>query len=109
MVEAYYNSVSGAKYDNNQGGYTLPCSGAAPGFSFGVNDANTMITVPSEYIKYAPTTSSGKTCYGGIQSDSGIGFSIYGDVALKAAFLVFDSGRQRLGWEPKKLNLTSSG
>ncbi len=107
LVEAYYNVVSGAKYDNSQGGYTLPCSSAAPGFSFGVNDANILITVPGEYIKYAPVTSSGRTCYGGLQSDSGIGFSIFGDVALKAAFVVFDGGKQQLGWAPKKLNLTS--
>lgn len=108
VVSAYYGGVSGAKYDNNQGGYTLPCSGSAPDFFFAVGSAQELITVPGDYIKYAPTGSSGKTCYGGIQSDSGIGFSIWGDVALKAAFVVFDGGNSRLGWAPKTLTAKAS-
>jgi aspergillopepsin I len=64
--------------------------------------------VPGDYIKYAPTGSSGKTCYGGIQPDTGLGFSIFGDVALKAAFVVFDGGNQQLGWATKTLASNSS-
>ena len=109
VVSAYYGEVSGAKYDNNQGGYTLPCSGSTPDFSFGVGSAEALITVPGDYIKYAPTSSSGRTCYGGLQSDSGIGFSIWGDVALKSAFVVFDGGNTRLGWASKALSLNGSG
>ncbi|KAG7293695.1 hypothetical protein NEMBOFW57_003751 [Staphylotrichum longicolle] len=109
VVSAYYDEVSGAKYDSSQGGYTVPCSGVVPDFSFGVGDGPALITVPGEYIKYTPTGSSGKTCYGGIQSDSSIGFSIWGDVALKAAFVVFDGGNTRLGWAPKSLSSGGSG
>ena len=109
VVSAYYDEVSGAKYDSSQGGYTVPCSGNVPDFLFGVGDGPAMIAVPGDYIKYAPTGSSSKTCYGGLQSDSGIGFSIWGDVALKAAFVVFDGGNTRLGWAPKTLSSGGSG
>ncbi|KAK4129843.1 Asp-domain-containing protein [Parathielavia appendiculata] len=104
VAKAYYARVAGGHYDSTAGGYTLPCNGSAPDFSFGVADAGARITVPGKYIAYAPTTSSGTICFGGIQSDEGIGFSIYGDVALKAAFVVFDAGNQQLGWAAKPLN-----
>ncbi|KAK4149840.1 aspartic peptidase domain-containing protein [Chaetomidium leptoderma] len=103
VVSAYYGQVSGAKYDGTQGGYTLPCDQSVPDFVFSVGNGSAMISVPGDYIKYAPTGSSGKTCFGGIQGNTGIGFSIYGDVALKAAFVVFDGANQRLGWAPKPL------
>ncbi|OTB00987.1 hypothetical protein M426DRAFT_14969 [Hypoxylon sp. CI-4A] len=99
IVEAYYKQVSGAKLDQQQGGYTFSCDATLPDFVFGVEDAK--ITIPGEYINYAAVDSS--NCFGGIQSDSGIGFSIFGDVALKAAFVVFDQsqGSPRLGWASK--------
>jgi hypothetical protein len=50
-------------------------------------------------INFAPV--DGNTCFGGLQSDDGIGFSIFGDVAIKAALVVFDLGNKRLGWAQK--------
>ncbi|KAI0891168.1 secreted aspartic proteinase precursor [Annulohypoxylon nitens] len=99
IVTAYYKQISGAKVDSSQGGYVFPCSATPPDFVFGVGDAK--ITVPGEYINYAAVDDS--NCFGGIQSDSDIGFSIFGDVALKAAFVVFDqsTGSPRLGWASK--------
>ncbi|KAK4097427.1 Asp-domain-containing protein [Parathielavia hyrcaniae] len=104
VVEDYYAQVTGSQYDHFLGGYTLPCNGSTPDFSFGVGDSGATITVPGRYIEYAPTSTSGKTCFGGIQADDGIGFSIYGDIALKAAFVVFDAGNMQLGWASKPLN-----
>jgi aspergillopepsin I len=101
VVKAYYAKVSGASYDSSQGGYTFSCSTSLPSFSFGVSSST--ITIPGTYLNYAPTDDSGETCFGGLQSSSGIGINIFGDIALKAAFVVFDGGNKRLGWAPKAL------
>lgn len=53
-------------------------------------------------MNYAPVSTS--TCFGGLQSSSGIGINIFGDVALKAAFVVFDGASNRLGWAAKTLS-----
>jgi len=34
IVDDYWSRVSGAQYDDNQGGYTFPCSASLPTFSF---------------------------------------------------------------------------
>lgn len=101
VVTDYYKAVSGAKMDKYQGGYVFPCKAQLPNFVLGVGPGK--LTVPGKYINYAPIDSAGKSCFGGIQSDEGIGFSIIGDIALKAAFVVFDAtaGNPRLGWASK--------
>jgi aspergillopepsin I len=103
VVKAYYKAVSGAKLNTAQGGYVFPCSASLPNFVFGAGEAR--ITIPGKFINYAPADNTGKTCFGGIQSDQAIGFSILGDVALKAAFVVFDdsAATPRLGWAAKPL------
>lgn len=101
VVSAYYRQVSGARYNWGQGGYTFNCNAHLPDFCFGVG-ANCVINIPGSYLNYAPT-GSGNSCFGGIQSNDGIGFSIFGDIALKAAFVVFDAGNTQLGWATKAL------
>jgi aspergillopepsin I len=101
VVKAYYKQVSGAAYDNTQGGYTFACSRTLPDFTFGVGSAR--IRIPGSFINFAPVDSTGSKCFGGIQDDSGIGFAIFGDIALKAAFVVFDGGKTQLGWAAKSL------
>ncbi|KAF2034105.1 Asp-domain-containing protein [Setomelanomma holmii] len=88
IVQAYYAKVSGAKLDSTQGGYTFPCSATLPDFSITIGGVKQ--TVPGKYINYAPVTSS--TCFGGIQDDSDIGFSIYGDIFLKSKYVVHEMG-----------------
>lgn len=102
IVSAYYSKVSGAKYDNSQGGYTFSCSTTLPSFTLGIGSYKAVI--PGTFINYAPTDNSGTTCYGGIQSNAGIGFSIYGDIFLKSQFAVFDSDNLRVGFAAKPLN-----
>jgi hypothetical protein len=52
-------------------------------------------------MNFAPLTEGGATCFGGLQSSAGIGLNIFGDVALKAAFVVFNGGTKQLGWAKK--------
>ncbi|KAI0453899.1 secreted aspartic proteinase precursor [Xylaria acuta] len=99
IVSAYYAQVSGAKNNAAAGGYVFPCSASLPDFTFGVGSAR--IVIPGSYINYAPY--SGSTCFGGIQSSSGIGINIFGDIVLKAAYVVFDSNGPRIGWANKSL------
>lgn len=74
-----------------------PCSATPPSFTFGVGSAR--ITIPGEYIDFGPISTGSSSCFGGIQSSAGIGINIFGDVALKAAFVVFDgASTPRLGW-----------
>ncbi|EXJ96072.1 aspergillopepsin I [Capronia coronata CBS 617.96] len=99
IVSDYYSQVSSARYDNTQGGYIFPCSASLPDFVVGIEDYHAV--VPGSFINFAPAT--GSTCYGGIQSNQGLGFSIYGDVFLKAVFAVFDSDNTQVGFAPKAL------
>ncbi|KAJ2997553.1 hypothetical protein NUW58_g624 [Xylaria curta] len=103
VVSGYYSQVPSAKMDEQQGGYVFPCQTKLPDFTFSPGEAK--ITIPGEYLNYAPTDESGESCFGGLQPDGGGGISIYGDIALKAAFVVFDQseGSPRLGWATKDL------
>jgi aspergillopepsin I len=100
MVHIYWSAVAGAAFDTSQGGYTYPCNNTPPAFTFGVGDYRGVI--PGNFMNYAQISTT--HCYGGIQTSAGIGFSIFGDVALKAQFVVFDGGDERLGWANKDLS-----
>jgi len=105
VVDDYYSSVPGAAYDKNHGGVTFKCSASMPDLSISIGD-NATVTIPGEYIRYGSVESSGdanQLCFGGLQSDVGIGFSIFGDVFLKATFVVFDAGELQLGFAAKNL------
>lgn len=102
VVSAYYAQVSGAQMSETEGGYVFSCSATLPDFVLGIGEGQ--ITVPGDYINYMAVDSSGSQCYGGIQSDADIGMAIFGDVALKSAFVVFDSANSRVGWAAKTLS-----
>lgn len=102
VVTAYYGQVTDSSYDTTNGGYIFPCDADLPDFTLGIGDG--MIVIPGSYVNYAPIDSANSSCYGGIQDDSSIGFAIFGDIALKAAFVVFEGGDEpRLGWAAKDL------
>lgn len=103
VVTAYYAQVDDAGYSATQGGYVLPCNSKPPALYFAVKD-DVFVRIPGKYMVYSPADQSGTQCFGGLQDDSGIGFSIWGDIALKAAFVVFDVGKTRLGWAEKDLS-----
>lgn len=89
IVKAYYAKVSGSQNSNTFGGYVFPCTATLPNLSIVI--AGVKQTIPGSYINYAPADSSGSTCYGGIQSNTGIGLSILGDVFLKSKYVVFEN------------------
>lgn len=99
IVAAYYKQVRGASFDRYWGGILFPCLSALPDFAFGYGTYRGV--VPGRYINYGHINAT--TCYGGIQGSVGIGFSIFGDMILKAQFVVFDLGNKRIGWARKAL------
>jgi len=96
VVSAYYKQVSGAQQDSSAGGYTFDCSAKLPDFTVTISGYDAV--VPGDLINYAPASEGSSTCLGGIQSNSGIGFSIFGDIFLKSQYVVFDSNGPRLGF-----------
>ncbi|KAH8658154.1 aspartic peptidase domain-containing protein [Xylariales sp. PMI_506] len=88
VVKNYYAKVTGATNSATYGGYVFSCTATLPTFTYVVG--TTSIVIPGTYLNYAPVTDGSSTCYGGLQSSAGIGINIYGDVALKAAYVVFD-------------------
>lgn len=102
VVTSYYRQVAGATNSRYYGGYVFPCDSALPSFTFGVGSAR--FTIPPSYINYTRVTPTSTTCFGGLQSSSAVGINIWGDVALKAAFVVFNGANPpTLGWAEKPL------
>lgn len=99
IVEDYYSNVKGAKMDQTQGGYTFPCSAKLPDFIVGIGDGKA--TIPASLMSLGAVEAGSSSCFGGLQSNSGIGLSIYGDVFLKAVLAVFDADNKQFGFAPK--------
>ncbi|KAI5201506.1 aspartic protease pepB [Aureobasidium subglaciale] len=85
VVSAYYAQVPSATYSDAQGGYLVSCSATLPSFSAVIGGRK--FTVPGSYIKYSQVSNT--QCFGGLQSSAGSGISIFGDIFLKAMFVVF--------------------
>lgn len=96
VVSAYYAQVSGASYSSSAGGYTFSCTATLPSFTAIIGGKRA--TVPGSFINYAPAGSG--RCFGGIQRNTGIGFSIFGDIFLKSQYVVHDmsGSTPRLGF-----------
>jgi len=100
IVSAYYGQVTGSSNSQSDGGYVFPCSAKLPDLTISIGGYNAV--VPGSFVNYAPASASG-SCFGGIQSAGQQGFSIFGDIFLKAQFVVFDNNGPRLGFAPKNL------
>lgn len=96
VVQAYYGQVSGAKESQSAGGYVFDCSTDLPDFSVAIGDYTA--TVPGSLINYGDAGDGSGSCLGGIASNSGIGFSIFGDIFLKSQYVVFDASVPQLGF-----------
>ena len=98
IVASYYQGT-GATLAN--GHYTFPCSATLPDFQVRIG-ATATVTIPGRFVNYDVVAKGSKMCFGGIQPSSQVKMNIYGDVFLKAAYVVFDAtvGKPRLGFAP---------
>ncbi|KAI0178362.1 secreted aspartic proteinase precursor [Pestalotiopsis sp. NC0098] len=103
VVKNYYAKVTGSSNSNTYGGYVFPCTATLPTFTYVVGSVS--IVIPATYLNYAPVEDGSSTCYGGLQSSADIGINIFGDVALKAAYVVFNgASTPTLGFATKTLS-----
>lgn len=94
VVLEYYSNVEGAQMSPELGGFVFPCDAQLPDVTFSINGYQAV--VPGSLINYLPFQGQ---CFGGIQSNEDVGFSIFGDIFLKSQFVVFDGGSSpRLGF-----------
>ncbi|CAI6097779.1 hypothetical protein V2G26_009239 [Clonostachys chloroleuca] len=99
IVNEYYTSVEGAAFDPRRGMMLFPCEVQLPDFYFGIGEYRGK--VPGHYINYGKADPS--YCYGGIQATDIQGPSVLGDILLKAQFVVFDGGKNAVGFANKQL------
>ncbi|KAF2154806.1 acid protease [Myriangium duriaei CBS 260.36] len=96
IVALYYAKVSGAFNSESAGGWVFPCSAKLPAFQ---------ITIGTGEFDIGGTNLNaglveGQWCFGGLQSDEGVGGNLLGDVFLRAVFTVWDQSTTpaRLGF-----------
>ncbi|KAH7063552.1 aspartic endopeptidase Pep1/aspergillopepsin F, partial [Macrophomina phaseolina] len=96
VVAAYYDQVTDSQYQPILGGWMFPCGTELPDFTLVIGGEER--TVPGSYLEY--TGAIAIFCFGGIQSNSGLDFSVIGDVFLKSQYVIFDHTTEspRLGF-----------
>lgn len=78
------DSIEGATYDDQQGGWKYPSNATVPDVSFAIGDK--LYKLNAADFGYGPAD-DGFTL-GGIQSRGDLDFDIFGDVFLKSVYVV---------------------
>ena len=95
MVVGYYSQVQGAELNTQVGGIIFPCDATLPDLNVRLGDSYTA-TIPGQGMNFAEVgtdTETGQSfCFGGLQSNQGVPFAIYGDVFFKSQFVAFQGG-----------------
>lgn len=95
MVAGYYSQVQGAEVNSQVGGIIFPCSAELPDLSVRLGESY-IATIPGQGINFAEVGTDTETgnsyCFGGLQSNQGVPFAIYGDVFFKSQFVAFQGG-----------------
>ncbi|KAI1619938.1 aspergillopepsin I [Exophiala viscosa] len=102
LVVAYWDTVQGAQVNAEAGGVIFPCNADLPDVQVAIGDH--LATVSGANMNFASVGSDSQTgqqfCFGGLQSNQGLEFSIYGDVFLRSQFVVFDGSGPSISVAP---------
>ncbi|KAH8879262.1 microbial aspartic proteinase [Thozetella sp. PMI_491] len=99
IVKDYYSKIATATRASS-GSWYADCAATFPSFTFSVG--TTKITIPSKYMNQG--VGRNDLCMGGLQSSDGFGINIFGDLAIKSAFVVFNAASPpSVGWAQKPL------
>ncbi|XWW97564.1 hypothetical protein V2A60_005548 [Cordyceps javanica] len=98
VVDEYYGKLPGSYFEKQTGTMMFPCNLTLPDFVFGVGDYRGHI--PGHYLNYMQRDE--RYCYGGLQSAANLPFCVFGDILLKAQFVVFDRANLSVGFANKK-------
>lgn len=97
IVHDYYSQIPSARNDRAMNGFIFDCDDDIPDLS--VKIGNYTATIPSDFMVYAELgeMDGEMTCYGSLQGQGGLEFSVLGHPFLKCQYVVFDMGEMRLG------------
>jgi len=88
----YWDNVDGAQVNEEAGGVIFPCNADLPDIQVAIG--NNLATVSGSNLNFASVGTDSQTgdsyCFGGLQSNQGLSFSIYGDVFFRSQFVVFN-------------------
>ncbi|KIY01365.1 uncharacterized protein Z520_02917 [Fonsecaea multimorphosa CBS 102226] len=102
MLTAYWGTVNGSQVSQDAGGIIFPCDADLPDLQVAIGD--NMATVQGSGMNFAnvgaDTNTGEQFCFGGLQSNQGLPFAIYGDVFFQSQFVVFDGSTPSISVAP---------